>query len=316
MGSSGYEEGDLDTTIIYSNDHYLLEHISILESMIQDRPDLFNKMGTPVISGGRVKSNDGNCYYTLSSGLLSDTTSNIYYDKLYKISFAAMCAKINNSTKVDANLINELQVMKKKDLDNYIHSQKNILIQNIKDKNISKGNIIQEYKQIVKIVSSYLRFGDIDHCDTPLYQDEIFSSFVKSSSSKISTTTKPSENFDAKEIVLYNTEALFEKAFQQYKSSGLSPDESAKRYVEKSLFILSEYRKYARQTVGFPGSSRHKIVSEYIKSIPIFKQFEPDPTKGDYINKVNEKKYYSEIAKELNNWSPTSSDKLKNKNKR
>ena len=84
MGSSGYEEGDLDTTIIYSNDHYLLEHISILESMIQDRPDLFNKMGTPVISGGRVKSNDGNCYYTLSSGLLSDTTSNTYYDKLYK----------------------------------------------------------------------------------------------------------------------------------------------------------------------------------------------------------------------------------------
>ena len=76
-------------------------------------------------------------------------------------------------------------------------------------------------------------------------------------------------------------------------------DEEAKRYVEKSLFILSEYRKHARQTIGFPGSQRHKTVSEYIKHIPIFKPFEPDTSKGDYINKVNEKKVLFRNSKRI-----------------
>lgn len=101
------------------------------------------------------------------------------------------------------------------------------------------------------------------------------------------------------EMFLYHTEQLFNIALQKYMESELPAHKKAEEYVERVSFIEAQFRKYARQTVGFAGSERHRQVHEFLQSAMIFKQFEPDTTKGNYINMVNAQTYYTEIAKTL-----------------
>jgi len=101
------------------------------------------------------------------------------------------------------------------------------------------------------------------------------------------------------QMFLYNTEQLFNVALQKYMESELPAHKKAEEYVERVSFIVNQYRKYARQTNGFPCSERHKQVSSFLQNALLFKPFEPDATKGNYINMVNAQTYYTEIAKKL-----------------
>lgn len=112
------------------------------------------------------------------------------------------------------------------------------------------------------------------------------------------------------EMFLYHTEQLFSIALQKFMESDLPAHKKAEEYVERVSFIEAQFRKYARQTVGFAGSERHRQVHEFLQNAILFKQFEPDTTKGNYINMVNSQAYYTEIAKRLDSFGqPTDSIK-------
>lgn len=114
--------------------------------------------------------------------------------------------------------------------------------------------------------------------------------------------THEKSELSEEEMFLYHTEQLFNIALQKYMESELPAYKKAEEYVERISFIESQFRKYARQAVGFAGSERHRHVHEFLQSAMIFKQFEPDPTKGNYINMVNSQAYYSEIARKLDSF--------------
>ena len=49
--------------------------------------------------------------------------------------------------------------------------------------------------------------------------------------------------------------------------------------------------------------SRYQVtVSSFLQNALLFKPFEPDATKGNYINMVNAQTYYTEIAKKLDSF--------------
>ena len=306
MGSSGYDDGDLDTTIIYSNDYYLLEHVNILESLIKERQDLFENFGTPVISGARVISNDGVCYYTISSGLLNDDTSNGYYNDLYKISFAILCLKYNSSIDFNLGHIEVYSNMKSRELNNLILEQQNLLKQNIKNNNVSKELLVEDYKKIIKQVSSYLRFGDLNHLDVPLYQDEIFVNLLD----KIKTTDKQTENKTNNDkkpefVVLFQTESLIDLFLEEFQNSSVSDKEKSINYINKVNDLFRKFEVYSRLLNGFRDDARYFEVIEYFKSIPMFQLYQEDITKGNGINMVLANQYYDEVANTINSYIDT-----------
>ena len=251
MGSSGYEPGNLDTTILYSNDYYLMDHINIIEEIIKEKPDLVCTFGTPVISGGRVTSEDGNCYYTLSSGLLNDSPSNTYYSKLYKIAYTYLCAEYLNSPVEIVSLCN-MSPTQLKELREKLASS---LTDDIKNKMRSEG----KYKDAVKKVSSYLRFGDLEHEDVPLYQDEIFASFFSKSVIKAED--------EEKELFLYNTEDLINNVLDIYQRGDSSFDELMSNYFRRMYQIYRLYMSFAFMEPNFVLSDRHKEVSSIFDRI-------------------------------------------------
>ncbi len=283
MGSDGYEEGHLDTTILYSNDYYLLDHINILESIIKERPDLVNNFGSPVISGARFKSNNGECYYTISSGLLNDNTSNSYYDRLYKISFIYLCSKyVNIEPKFDVKSLCEI---KKTEVNNYLNKINNLLTDEIKTKIINENH----FKEVVQNISSYLRFGDLKHLEVPLYQDEIFMEYLKD----VKNTLTDEENY------LNHTEEIFENIKLEFLESNKNNTDRVLDYKNSIDKVIKTFRNYSVKTKGFVASDRYKEVINYIKTLPDIKLFVNDKTKGDGINFVNSNRYYDEIATKL-----------------
>jgi len=306
LGSSGFDEGDLDTTIIYSNDYYLLDHINILESLIKERPDLFENFGTPVLSGARVKSNNGECYYTISSGILNDNTSNGYYDDLYKISFAILCEKYNNGIDLNIEQIAIYSNMKSKEFNNFIFNQKNILAENLKNKNLNVENLIEDYKQIVKNVSSYLRFGDLHHLEVPLYQDEIFVNFLGKSKVE-DTKTKSNANIETKPefIILFQTESLVDSILEEFSNSNLSNNDKAINYINKINDLFRKFEVYSRLANGFREDSRYIEVQEYFRNIPMFQLYQQDTTKGNGYNYVLASRYYNEVVSTINSYIET-----------
>lgn len=301
MGSSGYDEGDLDTTIIYSNDFYILDHVDILESLVKERPDLFKNFGTPVISGARVKSNDGECYYTISSGLLNDTTPNSYYNDLYKISFAILCAKYNTGIDFNINLIDVYSNMKLREFNTFIFEQKNILKENIKNNKVSMEILVEDYKGIIKQVSSYLRFGDLNHFDTPLYQDEIFVNLLDKT--KIRDKQKENQgnnNMKPEFVILFQTESLIDLILEEFSNSNLLNKEKSINYINKINDLFRKFEVYSRLLNGFRDDARYFEVIEYFKSIPMFQLYQEDNTKGNGINMALANRYYDEVADIIN----------------
>ena len=292
MGSSGHEEGDLDTTIIYSNDYYLLDHINIIESIIKERRDLTKDFGTPVISGARVKSENDECYYTVSSGLLSDTTSNNYYDKLYKIAFAFLCSKyVQIDRKYD---IPTLCQMNSSELKEYTKTMFDKLDQDIKDRIISEGH----FEEIVCQVSSYLRFGDFNHTKVPLYQDELFSKFAEEKNDNEKVETKPSdaEILEEIDLYLYKTEDLINNVLELYKQGDFSFYKLMENYLKRITTIYKKYRYYAVREKGFITTERNKKIMEIFNKLLNGCQL-PETT-----NELDMLEFYQELQANVNDY--------------
>ena len=284
MGSSGYDDGDLDTTILYSNDYYLMDHVNILEEIIKERPDLINNFGSPVISGARVMSENGDCYYTVSSGLLADETSNTYYDKLYKISFAFLCSQyLNTENKLD---IPSLCSIKNSELNEYINRLLSSLDQKTKVQIVDDGH----YQQIVCQVSSYLRFGDFDHLEVPLYQDSIFANYIKNDEREI--TIKQ----DEKEQYLYHTEDLISNVLDLYQQGDVSFNQLMENYLKRMTDIYKIYRYYALREPGFVMSDRNKEITA------IFAQLLNGYELPGKMEGIEKQEYYQSIQSGINDY--------------
>lgn len=284
MGSSGHDDGDLDTTIIYSNDYYFLEHINIIEAIIHDRPDLVQNFGSPVISGARVISQNGECYYTVSSGLLNDNTSNGYYNKLYKVSFVYLLAKYyNHNNKINIEAICNL---KNSELNELIKKMINSMNEYIKTQLMDTD----KFAEIVREVSSYLRFGDLTHQDIPLYQDEIFKTFINDS--------KYQKDFyeDEKELYLYHTEDLITNILDLNQQGDISFDQLIENYLKRISELYKKFRYYALREPGFIISERNKDVSA------IFSQLLTSYDMPEEMKGIEKLEYYQDIQNGINEY--------------
>lgn len=171
-----------------------------------------------------------------------------------------------------------------------------------------QGKILETLQEPIEYGTEYYGITKISKVVSPRYikgmvvkfgQETIF---IKNDGFEIKKEREDNQQkteLSEEEMFLYHTEQLFNIALQKYMESELPAHKKAEEYVERVSFIEAQFRKYARQTVGFAGSERHRQVHEFLQSAMIFKQFEPDTTKGNYINMVNAQTYYTEIAKKL-----------------
>ena len=118
--------------------------IIFIESIIKERPDLVSKFGSPVISGGRMISSDGNNYYTISSGLLGGGTSNDYYDAIYKKAYYIMCMKYFDSNYNESS--------------DYFYS---LINKSLKDRNLIVRN--NEYKEVFNTGKFAIKFKFLEY---------------------------------------------------------------------------------------------------------------------------------------------------------
>ena len=108
-GSLSHSEDELDGMVLYSNNTYFDKHLTILEEIINENPDLIDTFGTPICTGGMVTGKDGICHYTIASGSpqggKSDNglkisgeniegTYNDYIDNAINFTYIIACSKL------------------------------------------------------------------------------------------------------------------------------------------------------------------------------------------------------------------------------
>ncbi len=277
FGSSASYTEEMDTTIIYSNDYYFIQHISILEEIVKEYPDIVSTFGSPVVSGGRVKSNDGNCYYTIDSGLLNGNTPNDFYERLYKTAFVILCLHIIDGKEINDDLIKH-----------YSNSKVDVELSRyrllIKEKNIDINSFTGLYKELVKKIASYKKFGDFAHVDIPLYQDEIFVKYVSDNKSK------SKENNETFKIII-TIGQLIGIAISKYKK-----DNNVGTLIEQITLIKLRYQDMLKND-SYSSMVLFNYFSKFDKLIGL--KYVKDDSKGDYINQVQEKEYYNDLKKQI-----------------
>ena len=256
FGSSPDEKDKLDTTIIYSNDFYLMDHISILEEIIQSRKDMVSNFGTPVVSGGRVISSDGNCYYNVAAGLLANHTGNDFYGKIFLIAFSILCLKYCFNKNISNRDIIEMIGKTTSDTKKFIYKNNGrdlckMMKAKIERGELSINQLIVEYRDIIKIVASYLKFNDFSHTEVPLYQDEMFIKFMNNDAQEV---------LDEKERYLYHTEELIDEVLDLYIKGDFSYIKLIENYLTRIRSVYDKFRYYAVREKGFVMSDRFKEV--------------------------------------------------------
>lgn len=295
FGASAGYTGELDTTIIYSNDYYLLKHIEILEEIIKTRPDLISKFGTPVISGARFTSSDNNCYYTISAGLYPNGTSNDFYDGLYKRAFALLCAKYFNNTTLDDNSLLTYKDMKISNINKINSEYHTIIRKKIENGELNFSELINEYREIIKQLSSMLKYNDSIHSEVPIYQDDIFNQFVnKNTNNKEANIT---DNNEEKNIYLYHTEELINEILELYEAGDISFDKLISNYLARMNLVYKTFKHYALREPAFVSSERYQTVINIFNQLPI-KEYEKEKD----ATPIDKLEYYQQVQEQINNY--------------
>lgn len=214
---TGGTKNNLDGTILYSNSKYLDRHIDAIEEVIAENPDIMEKFGTPICTGGMVKSKDNpsKVYYTISAGIpVIGATYNDEINAICRVAFSALCAEIvkkSDKSKYDVieqDLFNKTENIHE-NIHEYFEGRKNDSASvgtrfiNPRATNMQKlalrliqkkrGSLTKEQKQrfdyillndygtCIKKAHSLLKFGDLDHTGIPIYMDKNFLRFHKES---------------------------------------------------------------------------------------------------------------------------------------
>ena len=246
----GVTENKSGSTIIYTNDYYLLDQLNILEDLIESRKDLSSKFGYPVMSGARVKAKDEKTYYTVSSGLICEKTPPAFYNALFSIAFSLLCSRYYEKKPIS---IDELKKYTQEEKNNYINGYKNRLLKDLKAKRKSIDEIISDYKYVIRIVASYLKFGDYNHLNVPLYQDQMFIDYINSDSKEESI------NFDdEKDLYLYHTDDLINDILSLFPDNTDNLVPYILGYLTKMNEIYKKYLYYSSKEAGFVFKERHR----------------------------------------------------------
>lgn len=314
---SDIEQKHLDRTILYVYEDDLTETLSILEEIKQEKPELISTFGSPIPTGLDCG------YYSVCHGGTKYVTYNDWFNKISSKAINCYVANlILNDTEFLQTLSEDekIEVMKLSKITEHsitplqnngtitleLPSKTTMKYLQSNFSKITSNENIQGLNDIISKMASLSNFGDLEHSNLPVC---LSSKYYDDMDVKVEEKPKETE-LSEEEMFLYHTEQLFNIALQKYMESELPAYKKAEEYVERISFIESQFRKYARQSVGFAGSERHRHVHEFLQSAMIFKQFEPDPTKGNYINMVNSQAYYSEIARKLDSFGqPTDSIK-------
>lgn len=214
FGSLGHIISELDGTILYSNNEYFNEHIDVIEEIIRENPELMKKMGTPICTGAMIQNFDGNCYYTITSGMpcyyenVPIGTYNDYIDKAINNTYLIGCGRIIkyyidsvleeykkldiktknlvkdviNYHKCDVNRIKFLSTIGKEQIKEMREFAYKIIESKretgtIEEKQQVMGILKNTFYHDFKIMCSYLKFDDIEHINCPIYQDKKFVEF-------------------------------------------------------------------------------------------------------------------------------------------
>lgn len=343
-------DAGLDKTVLYSNDFYLNDHIDIINDIIENNKDIAESIGTPISYGGRVENEDGRVFYAISSGnpsRIAHHTQSSFIESTTNRAFLSLCAGVikkyphlidnKNFQILDIEKISSLSALETEEIIEWCKTfkpgktktdERSTKLRNDFDKlqvggievinQLIKSNpehlteLVDEFRENIKIIASVARFEDKEHIDTPLFLDDCFLNLIqKEKNSKLEAEVNVSyePNIDEVTTYLYNTEQLFAGVLQEFSESTLSSKDKAVNYINRVKEIETKYRYYAVHTPGFVGTDRYKEVHEHLKTVPRFEHYQPDPTKGNGINMVLANRYYDEVANAINDHIGESSKK-------
>ena len=180
------------------------------------------------------------------------------------------------------------------ELNGYINRLLSSLDQKTKVQIVEDGH----YQQIVCQVSSYLRFGDFDHLEVPLFQDSIFANYIKNDERKI--TIKQ----DEKEQYLYHTEELIANVLDLYQQGDISFNQLIENYLKRITTIYKAYRYYALREPEFMLSDRNREVSDLFSKL--LTGYQPPENMEGY----EKLEYYQSIQNGINEYLNSKGKKL------
>lgn len=324
-GSGTYSSAseNKDRTILYSDEKNFLKHISIVDSIMKENPDIEVAFGSPIISGGRVKNKRGESKYAITScaplGQDKATTHNSYFDiclKTAMISFLSekLLEKNISLESIDLKYYSQIEQMWLNGK-TYIDRKSYLLlfekgIEILQREGINQ-NDINKFRDNVKKSSSYLRFKDFSHTEVPIYMDKIFYNQFSQTKTQEDSNIKLSTGEKPEHIYLFQTESLIDIALEEFTNSTLPNKERAILYIAKVSETFRKFEVYSKLLDNFRTTPRYLEVQEYFKNIPMFRLYEEDSTKGNGINMILENRYYDDISNQISSFVETSKNTKK-----
>jgi len=318
-GSGTYSSAseNKDRTILYSDEENFLKHISIVDLIMKENPDIEASFGSPIISGGRVKNEQGESKYAITScaplGQDKPTTHNSYFDiclRTAMISFLSekLLEKSISLESIDLKYYSQIEQMwldgkTTMDRKSYLSLfEKGIEI--LQRYGITQ-NDLHRLRDNIKKSSSYLRFRDFSHTEVPIYMDKIFYEQFSQTKTQEDANIKLSTDEKPEHIYLFQTERLIDTALEEFTNSTLTNKERAIIYITKVSEISRKFEVYSKLLANFRTTPRYLEVQEYLKNIPMFRLYEEDSTKGNGINKILENRYYDVVSNQISSFVET-----------
>lgn len=317
-GSGTYIDSEnKDRTILYSDEENFLKHISIVDIIMKENPDIEASFGSPIISGGRVKNERGESKYAITScaplGQDKATTHNSYFDiclKTAMISFLSEKLLEENIIleNIDLKYFSQIEKMwldGKTNMDRKLYLllyEKGIEI--LQRDGISQKDL-NKLRENIKKTSSYLRFKDFSHTEVPIYMDKIFYEQFSQIKIQEDSNIKLSADEKPEHIYLFQTESLIDTVLEEFINSSLTNKERAIIYITKVSEIFRKFEVYSKLLTNFRTTPRYLEVQEYLKNIPLFRLYQEDSTKGNGINMILENRYYDEISNQISSFAVT-----------
>lgn len=306
MKGEEHKGEEKDRTVIYCFDEFFDETVQALEEIKKENSNLVSDIGSPISTGLNYS------YYAIATSR-QGATYNMWFNRISSHAINYLCAnliKLDNKYYLSLSDEERKNIDKISDINSYsfdlegrFSGASNTVVNDYIIRNrerIMQPEVYHKLMDSLKMMCSLANFNDLEHSDFPISLDLNFYTqhglIAKSESEKIKNNE--AEN----ELYLYQTERLFDSVFSEYLKSNKPNYEKAEEYVKRVNYIEKEFRNATRTTTWFAGSNRYKQVIEYIKKIPMFEEFKKDEKLGDYINQVNEKKYYENISNQLDEY--------------
>ena len=250
LGVSSHIFGSFPT-VIYSNNSILDKHMMILDEILSSRSDIASIIGDPIIYAGRVKNNNNKCYYAISSDTLCNMDIISFYERLYYSSFLLLCSKYYDKSVLG---INEILAMPINNIHNTICKYNDTLLKDLRNKRKSLDELTNDYKYIVRIIASFMKYNDYDHLNVPIYADEPMVLYLNDSA-----CNKKSDIDKEKDIYLYNIDDSINKVLTNFSKNSGKTNELIIDYLATMNNLYKKYMYYASREENYIFKEKHRL---------------------------------------------------------